>query len=306
MIFRYEYLDGVWADLEQPTGDEIRQIAQEFSISERIETELLSPTPAPLVITDDNSALLVLHFPAQNTENDETKDQEIDFVIGSNFIVTVRYEVIAPLHRLKKLLETRNLVSNKESITTDVLLEILFAHLYASVCDHTNHTAGRLTRVEHDMFDGHERKTVRSISSISREFLHLEAALADQEEPLNNFLQALAQRNFFDASFGERADRILAERTQVTRLVTTHRAIATELRETNTALLEAGQNEIMKMLTIFTVIVLPLELIAFIFGMKARGTPFEDNPDAFLIIMGLMLGAVTLMTVFFARKRWIF
>ena len=306
MIFRYEYLGGVWADLEQPTEDEIRQIAHEFSINERIETELLSPTPSPLVIGDDSSTLLILHFPAKNTENDETKDQEIDFVIGSNFIVTARYEVIAPLHRLKKLLETKNLVSNKESITTDVLLEILFAHLYASVCDHTNHTASHLERIERDMFDGHERKTVRSISNVSREFLHLEAALADQEEHLNNFLRMLEQNNFFDASFSERSERILAERARVTRLVTTHRAVATELRETNAALLEASQNEIMKMLTIITVIVLPLELIAFIFGMHARGTPFEEDPNAFIIIMGLMLGAVTLMTIYFARKRWIF
>lgn len=306
MIVRHEYRGGVWIDLEQPTEDEIQQIAHEFSINERIETELLSPTPTPLVIRDDSHTLLVLHFPAQNTKNDEAENQEIDFLIGKHFIVTARYEVIVPLHRLKKIFETRDLVAGRESVTTDILLEILFAHLYASVRDYTNNIANRLEHIERDMFDGHERRTVRAISSISREFLHLEAAIANQEEPLNRFLQALTQHGFFDVSFSERKERILAERVQVMQFVKTHRAVAIEMRETNAALLEASQNEIMKMLTIITVIVLPLELIAFIFGMHARGTPLEGNPNAFFIIMGLMLAAVTLMTVYFARKRWIF
>jgi len=306
MIFRHEYRGGVWIDLEQPTENEIRQIAQEFSINERIEKELFSPSPTPFVIRDANQSLLVLHFPAHNSEKDEAENQEIDFLVGKHFIVTVKYAVIAPLHHLKKLFETRDLVAGRESVTTDILLEILFAHLYASTRDYTNHIANSLERIERDMFDGHERRTVRAISSISREFLHLESALANQEEPLHHFLQALMQYDFFGDSFNERIERITAERAQVMHFVKTHRAVATEMRETNIALLEANQNEIMKMLTIITVIVLPLELIAFIFGMHARGTPFEENPDAFLIIMGLMLGAGVLMTVYFARKRWIF
>ena len=306
MIFRHEYKGGVWVDLEQPSEDEIRQVAQEFSISERLETELLSPTPSPLVAGDAGMALLVLHFPAHGAKDGETKDQEIDFIVGNNFILTVRYEVVVPLHHLKKILEAQLLVPGQTDIKTDVLLEILFAHLYTSVRDHTNHTATSLERVERDMFDGHERIAVRAISSISREFLHLEAALANQAEPLARFLKALAQYNFFGPSFGERIERILAEHAQMTRLVETHRAVATELRETNTALLEARQNEIIKTLTVITVIVLPLELIAVTFGIHAQGTPIEQDPNAFWIIIAIMLGIAGGMILFFARKRWIF
>ncbi len=306
MIFRYEYQGGVWVDLEQPSEEEIRQISQEFSIGERIERELLSPTPTPLVASDADAALLVLHFPAHGAENGETGNQEIDFIVGTHFILTVRYEVIAPLYNLKKLFETQKLIAPHTLITSDVLFEILFVHLYTSVRDHINHVVDRLIRVERDMFDGSERTTIRSISSISREFLHMESALADQEEPLSRFLSVLAQHDFFNPSFAGRIEHILAERTQVSRVVKTHRAIATELRETNIALLEAGQNEIMKTLTIITVVVLPLELIAFVFGMHAPGAPLENDPNAFWIIMGFMFGAVTLMIGYFARKRWLF
>jgi len=304
MVFRYKYKGGVWVDLEKPTEDEIHEIAKEFSINERLEKEMLFPTPAPLVMDGGTSVLLELHFPTQSAESGETENQEIDFVVGDRFIVTVRYEVIAPIHHLKKLFETQNLITGHEPVTTDVLLEIFFAHLYAAVHDHTNHLLSCLERIEQDMFNGHERKTVLRISDVSRAFLHLEASLANQEEPLNRFLTAQTLRDFFGPSFGERAQRIEAERAQTMRLVKTHRAVATEMRETNSALLESRQNEIMKTLTVITFIFLPLELITFVFGMGALGTPFMQDPNAFWIIVGSMFLVGMCMTLLLARKKW--
>lgn len=305
MVFRYEHRDGVWIDLEQPTQDEIREVAREFGISERIETEILAPTPFPLVAGDSHAALLVLHFPAHGDDSGESRSQEVDFIVGKHFVVTVRYEVVVPIHRLRKLLETQNIVDGHSGITTDVLIEILFLHLYTAVRDHGNHIANHLSHVEHDMFTGKERTTVQLISGISREFLHLEATLANQEEPLGRFLKELSRQSFFGPSFNERTVRIVAELMQVARLIRTHRAVATELRETNSALLESRQNDIMKTLTVISVVVLPLELMTFIFGMHAKGTPIIDEPMGFWIIMVMMLAAVGLMTLYFNFKRWL-
>ena len=305
MIFRYEYRGGIWVDLEKPSPEEIRQIAREFSINERLEAEMLSPTPAPLAAGDEQMALVVLHFPAHERDGEGAKSQVIDFVVGNHFIVTVRYEVIVPLHHLKKMLEAQKLVGEQEAIATDVLLEILFAHLYTAVRNYTDHSAENLGRVERDMFDGRERRTIREISNVSREFLHLEAALANQEESLEHFLNMLTERGFFGRSFSGRAARILAGRVQVGRLIKTYRAIATELRETNLALLEARQNEIMKTLTIVNFIFLPLGLISWIFAMRTEGMPLVDSPDAFWIVLALMFGVTVLLITFFIKRRWL-
>ena len=306
MIFRHEYSDGVWVDLEQPSESDIRQIAEEFSVGEHIERELLYPTPMPLVSADENMAVLVLHFPAHGANDGETKSQEVDFVVGKNFIITVRYEVVAPLHHLKKLLETQNLVEGRASITTDVMMEVLFAHLYTSVRDHINHVADNLSRVEKEMFDGRERTTVRSISNISREFLHAEAALATQEESLSNFTNILEKNKFFDNSFKLRAERMKVERSNVARVVKTHRAVATELRETNMALLSVKQNEVMKTLTTVNFIFLPLGLISWTFAMRTEGMPLIDSPNAYWIVIGIMFGVAILLTAFFIKRKWLF
>jgi magnesium transporter len=306
MIYRQAHRGGEWVDLERPTPGEIRSIVEEFSISERIEAELLSPTPSPLVAGDESGMLLVLHFPSHDGITDgESKSQELDFVVGRDFILTVRYEVIAPLHHLKKLLETEAFLAEGAPLSTDVLLEILFAHLYAAVRDHANRSADRLAAVERAMFGGHERTAVRTISEVSREFLHLDASLANQEEPLARFLHSLEARSFFGPSFGERVTRIAAHRLQVAHLVHTLRAIAAELRETNNALLNAAQNEIIKRLTVANFIFLPLGLITWTFTMRTEGMPLVASHDSFWIVTGAMAAVALILTAFFAAKRWL-
>jgi Mg2+ and Co2+ transporter CorA len=212
---------------------------------------------------------------------------------------------MAPIHHLKKLLEAQQLVEGKALVTTDMLLEILFAHLYDAMRDHTNAVADKLSRVERDMFAGKERLTIRTISSLSRSFLHLESALANHEESMEHFFETLIHHNLFNSHFPDRARRMLAERTHLSRIVRAHRAAGTELRETNIALLESKQNDIMKTLTTITVVVLPLELIAFILGMHLPGTPLEGDPNAFAIVMSIMLGITVCTGLYFVWKRWI-
>lgn len=305
MIFRYAYRNGVWVDLEQPTAEEVRAIAEEFSIPDNIERELLSPTPLPSVMGNESMLLLVLHFPTHADEHGQTKSQEVDFLVGKQFIITVRYEVVAPLHHLKKLLEAQQLVSGKASVTTDVLLEVLFAHLYTAMREHMNHVADALGRVERDMFEGKERATVRAISNVSRQFLHMESALANQDEALRQFLAALSQGHLLGESFGERAKRIEADRSHVMRIVKTHREIATETRETNIAILGAHQNEIVKTLTVVNFVFLPLGLVTWIFAMRTEGMPLIDSPNAFWIVLGGMAIIGLVLTTFFIRRRWL-
>lgn len=275
-------------------------------MSERLETELLSPTPSPLVAGDPHVTLLVLHFPAYTSSGIEVKNQEIDFIVGERFVITVRYEVIAPLYQLRKILETDELVSGETVMAPDVLLEVLFAHLYAAVRDHMNHAAARLTGVERQMVDGRERTTVRAISQINREFLHLESAIANQEGPLERFMTSLTERKLFGPSFADRALRIMAAREQVAHEISTQRAFAKELRETNAALLEARQNEIMKTLTVITVIILPLTLIADFYAMEVQGAPFTHDPNGFWILIAFMALVAGILVFIFARKRWLF
>jgi magnesium transporter len=78
------------------------------------------------------------------------------------------------------------------------------------------------------------------------------------------------------------------------------------LNSTNESLMNYNMNDIMKTLTIFSVIVFPLTLFAAIFSMKIEnGMPLIDTPHGFWIIIGLMFIGGSSMLLFFKKKKWL-
>jgi magnesium transporter len=77
------------------------------------------------------------------------------------------------------------------------------------------------------------------------------------------------------------------------------------LHEANSTLVEYRVNEILKVLTIFSVIVFPLTLIAALFGMNTQFIPLIGSPYDFWKIIGIMAGGAMTMLGIFKWKRWI-
>jgi magnesium transporter len=64
------------------------------------------------------------------------------------------------------------------------------------------------------------------------------------------------------------------------------------------------QNDVLRILTVFSVILLPLTLISGIFGMNVL-FPGEHTHEAFWVIVGLMITVIAGMIGFFKYKRWL-
>ena len=78
------------------------------------------------------------------------------------------------------------------------------------------------------------------------------------------------------------------------------------LNDTNESLLNDRMNIIMKTLTIISVLVLPLNLMAGIFGMNTVSSmPFVENPYGFSIIIAIMFVSLLALLSYFNKKRWI-
>jgi magnesium transporter len=308
MLFRYEHQGVEWVDLENPSVDELRDVARELGFGGRILEELISPSPLPTVLYEASATLLVLHFPSARILDGRPAEQEVDFVIAPHFVLTVRYEVVATIHELRKFLETNALVGHtKEKISADALLEVILNRLYEQIrleiaqsSKHLEHVGGQLFGNSHKEMSN----LVRTISEINRELLHVEAGLGRHADALELFLTELTRNELFGALFVVRARRITSQHKQTTRAVVTLRQVAIELRETNVSLLNATQNEIMKTLTILAFITFPLSLVTTIFGMDTDHSPILGMANDFWIIIGGMVALAACFLTYFKYKRW--
>ena len=77
------------------------------------------------------------------------------------------------------------------------------------------------------------------------------------------------------------------------------------LEQTNESVIAHKQNDILRLLTIFSVILLPLTLLSGIFGMNFDHIPFSNNYHGFVATVTLMAVIAAVMLAFFRVKRWI-
>lgn len=305
MLTRHARSNVTWIDLESPTREELDGVMNEFGIDNRIEDEIITPTPYPLVVTAHSYIYLILHFPTTDAHG-SARSQEIDLIVGKDFIITVRYEVIAPIYDLHRIFEAEELLSSKRQVMeTPDLLERLVQRLYSTMSDQAEQSIRALERIEERIFSGKQREAVYDISILGRALLRFDTTLDRHKDPLKAFLEELTGPAFFGRKFRARIPHILGERDHAADVVTGHRATLRELRITNDSLLSTNQNAIMTRLTIMTFAAFPLTVIAGVFGMNAEQMPFIDSPHAFWIILGIMALSVTLFLSFFKFKKWI-
>ena len=304
MITRHEHNGVTWIDLEAPTQDELHAVIQEFGIDSRVEQEIINPTPYPLVATFSSYVYMILHFPTADLTCG-TRNQEVDIIVGKHFVITVRYEMIACIHTLHKAFEAEMLLDEKKHADMVHLLERVLRHLYSSMREEVEQVARELDRIEEQIFSGKEKEMVRKISEAGRVLLRFDTTLQRHQEPLDEFLLELQAPILLGKKFKTPAAHIEAERAHVAALVSSYRAATGELRATNDALLSSSQDNVMKIFTGITVILLPLTLIAAIFGMHTEHEPITGHPLDFWIIVGGMLVLGVALYAYMKYKKWI-
>ena len=303
MISRYKYHELTWVDMESPSHDEVRQIMEEFDIHPIIADELLTPSLRPKVDHYENLIYLILHFPAIRHSH-KNSTQEVDFIIGKKFLITVRYELLDPLHKFSKVFEVNSILDKSDiGEHAGYLFFYMIRKIYASLGHELTIIGESLREVEDRIFNNEERQMVEQLSVINRDLLEFRRALRMHKPVLNSL--GVACENFFGADFRHYTDNIIGEYLKIDELLDDQKEILNDLRETNNSLLSTKTNEVMKLLTIMTFIMFPANLIGQLFGMNATHIPIIGMRYDFWIIVGLM-GSVAGMTFFlFKHKKWL-
>jgi magnesium transporter len=307
MINKNNYKDIVWVDLENPKPEEIRDIIEEYNISPIVAEELLSPTLRPKVDVHKDFMYLILHFPTAHSHKEPQKvkkTQEIDFLIGKNFIITVHYDSVDELHAFEKVFEVNSILNkNDMSEHAGYVFYFMIQHLYKDMMNKIESVGDLLADVEAEIFAGKEKQMVIELSKLNRIILTFKESFLAHKQVLESF--EIAGEKFFGKEFKYNLRSILGEYYKVNSTINSTKSYLEELRSTNDSLLSTKQNEIMKVLTIMAFITFPLTVIAGLFGMNTIATPILGIENDFWIIIGIM-GAMTIsFYVWFRFKKWL-
>jgi magnesium transporter len=307
MISEYTHNKITWIDLENPTADEARGLAEKYSIDPLVANELLSPTTRPRVDYHGNYIYLILHFPVNHNASDNgpsTAMEEVDFIIGKDFIITVRYGVVDALLEFSKTFEVKSILQDNKSYDhAGYIFFHMVRHLYRGLDNRLETIHDSLMEVERKIFSGKEKKMVLEISRINRLLLNYKQSTDLHNEILESF--KVAGQDMFGKEYEYHAHGIIGEYYKVRSEMNSAKEYLDELRSTNDSLLTTKQNQIMTVLTSITFIVLPLSLVASIFGMNTTNTPIVGHSEDFLIILAFMLALAAVTFILFRFKKWL-
>lgn len=303
MLSRHQHQGVTWIDLESPTHSEVRSIVDEFGIAPLVADELLLPSSKARADLYDTYLYLVLHFPALRHSH-KTREQEIDIILGHDFIITTRYELIDPLHKFSKIFEVNSLLQESNlSGHAGYVFFYMLKKLYKSVEHELEYIRKDLATIEDHIYSGEEVSMVAAISHSARDLL----ALRQTIEPHREILRELESDtpHLFGDSYARFARALSDEYYRVHNHIMRLTESLHELRETNNSLLTTKQNEVMKVLTIMALFTFPLSLIATTFAIDVPSRPLVHEPNGFWLLILLMLGVAGSMFVFFRHKKWL-
>lgn len=303
MITRYEHGGVQWIDVERPTIEEAEQLADEFKLGASAAQEMAHPTLKPRVDQYPDFIYVVLHFPAMRDTHGAQADHEVDLIVGKEFLITVHYETVPAVHDFARSFEATMLMNRaRGSFHSGHVIFELASRLYQSVENELESIEDSVVSIEKEIFSGNERAMVQPISITARELLNHKRLIGSQEEVLREFQQSGV------LMFGEQFKNYMSSMTALHYRVYNHALTLmdtlSELRSTNDSLLSTRQNEITKNLTVVASIMLPLSLIASVFGMNTVHNPIIGDAHDFWILIGIM-AVIGMGTVwYFVHKRW--
>jgi len=304
MINRYNYNGGSWVKLDRPTKEEIKKIMDEFNIDPLVAHELSSPTPKPKVELHKDYIYCIMHFPAFKHTHSNDNNQEVDFVIGKNYVITTQYDTIDALHRLSKVLEVDEILKRGmfDHAAGFVFFRIM-QEMYKSLGDELAYIEDWISEIEGRIFNGKEREMVVALSEVGRDLLDFKKVTNLHRDVLNS-VEAVGHR-LFGEHFVFHIKTILSEYYKIHNAIGSNRDSVQELRDTNNSLLETKQNEVMKVLTMVAFMTLPSSLIAAIYSMNTSFIPLAGTTNDFWIVIGFMVTISICIFTVFKYKKWI-
>ena len=292
-----------WVNLDAPPFEEATELMERFGWHALDLEDVLSRRERPKVDEYPDYLFAVFHFPVYDKSIQRLNAAELDVFIAANYLVTLPNVELLPVTRLFRRCEEDEelrgqLFGKGSGYLLYHVLDDLFDYCFP-ILDKIGYKLGSL---EDDVFEGRAEEVVRDISNAKQEIISYRKIIKPERSTLR-LLERHVER-FLPEELELYFDDIVDSAERIWDLLDNYKEVVEGLEETNESVISHRQNNVLRILTVVSVILLPLTLISGIFGMNTRFPGF-DTVWAFWTIAGVMLATALTLIAFFRYKRWL-
>ncbi len=292
-----------WVNIEEPRHAHRAWLEERFDFHPLDYEDVFSRNQRPKIDEYDSYLFIVLYFPRFDKHVGRLNAAEIDLFVGPDFILTLPNQPLQPVEYLFERCRSNDELREQwfSKGTGYLLYKIIDACVDASF-PMLAKMGNKLERVEDDIFAGLSKEIVRDISNVKQEIINFRKIVRPQRAVFSD-LERTKQR-YLAEDLDVYFDDINDASERVWQMLETYKETVEALEATNESVLTHQLNDVLRVLTVLSVVFLPLTLIASIFGMNVH-VPGEEHTVPFWIIIAIMLGIGGGMIAFFRRRRWL-
>jgi len=293
-----------WVNIERPTERETEYLAQNYPFHPLDLDDCLSRIQRPKIDEYKEYLFLVLHFPVFNRETRATTPSQVSVFIGENYLITLHKGELKPLVKLFRECEIEE-EAREENFNqgSSYLLYRIIDRLVDYCLPILNRISANLEQIEDNIFASKRiPRAIEDISVLRRDVISfrriiwpMRAVIASLEPKIRRFTKMdLA------VYFGDMVDHV----DKIWDALDEYKEIIVGLNDTHDSLATNRTNEVMRMLTIIATILLPLTVVASVYGMNVP-LPFQESHFSFVFVFLIWVVIVSGLLYFFRRNRWI-
>jgi magnesium transporter len=299
-----------WVNIEKPGAPERAWLEEHFDFHALDLEDVLSRNQRPKIDKYEDYLFIVLHFPIFDPSVGRLGTGELDLFVGPGFLITLPNQPLQPVEYLFERCRTK-----------EELREQLFSRgsgylLYRIVDDSFDYCfpmlrkiGNKLDALEEEIFEGRSEEIVRDISNAKQEIINFRKVIRPQRPVLRD-LESVKQRYLApEIDLEIYFDDIVDAHERIWDMLENYKEVIEALEETNESVISHRFNDVLRILTVFSIVFLPATLIASVWGMNVGlpggGDPTSSSHTVFWIIITAMLGGLIGMIVFFRRRGWL-
>ena len=299
----------LWVDLENPTPEESRLVLEEIfhfhplSIEDCVAVSSSPKVEEYLPKEEDKFAtylFMVIHAVDYSRKDGVFATKELNFFLGKHFLVTF-HDV--PLRSVQAT-EDRCLKGTMQiARAPDRVAHTLLDGLVENYKPALEELSIEIAELESQVIQNPSPKVLNRIMNIKKEVLHLRQIIGPQREVLSRFASGEFvlirphlvpyYRNVYDALF------------KISELAQGYTDALTGLLHVYLSLSSNQTGEVVKLLTLITIITTPLMVVGTWYGMNFKNMPELSMDHGYELAIALMVSSTLVTWWWFKRKRWL-
>lgn len=286
-----------WIDLLDPSAEEIQQLSTEYRLNEHTIRDCMQPEHLPKYELDDDKHFLILRFYAHSFNSTMTTIQEMTNKLAifftEEYIITIHKSPVPFLDMLRKKYVEPGRCAGASEVLTRITWQAL---------ETFDNPANRLS----EQIDFYENQIILRKNAVDPMeplyFIKRQASIAHKvlmlmQEPINHLFVNAGE----EAGLQDVKDQALKMQTLY------NQALDDVNNLTNLYLSFSAQrtNDVMKILTIFSVFFMPLTFIVGVYGMNFKFMPELDQRWGYPVVILLMVIVTVVVYLWFKKKKWL-